>query len=118
MGTNYYAVKNRPSLDEPIHIGKLSYGWLFCFQDQDRPHNDPPVVWHSYDDVKNWLRKYTVVRSDYSILDEYDRVVSFEGFFKMVEDVQKDEFAIENPDNFKYGVRNVGGYRFDDRDFC
>ena len=31
MGTNYYAVKNKPTVSSPIHIGKSSMGWKFCF---------------------------------------------------------------------------------------
>ena len=118
MGTNYYAVKNGPTTTEPIHIGKNSYGWLFCFQEQNNPHDDPPVVWHTYDDVKNWLRKHTVVNENYVIMDEYDRIVSFTEFFNMVDSIQKDKRALSNPENFEYSTKNVNGYRFTEGDFC
>jgi hypothetical protein len=35
MGTNYYAVKNGPTIQELVHIGKSSAGWLFNFQQQE-----------------------------------------------------------------------------------
>ena len=42
MGTNYYAVRKRPSLyDRTIHIGKSSVGWLFLFHDNERFHTYP-----------------------------------------------------------------------------
>lgn len=51
MGTNYYVVPNRPSVETPIHIGKSSIGWMFLFHDVDEPYGDIPVVWHSFDEV-------------------------------------------------------------------
>ena len=116
MGTNYYAVRNKPTTDEPVHIGKSSYGWLFLFQSQNKPWNNPPVVWNSYDQVKAWLKQYTVDSKEYVILDEYDEVVSFDEFFELVDDKQSDEFNIENPDNYTHS-RNVGGYRFTEEEF-
>ena len=59
MGTNYYAVRTRPTTDTPIHIGKSSYGWLFHFQAQNDHWNDPPLVWNTYDQVKEWLYENT-----------------------------------------------------------
>ena len=119
MGTNYYAVKNGPSLREPVHIGLSSSGWLFVFQDQHDPWwGDPPLEWHTYNQVKEWLRKYTVESTDFCIIDEYDHVVTFEEFFELVDRKQNDEHCRSNPDNFRYNVKNVDGYRFDDRNFC
>lgn len=117
MGMNYYAVRNKASLEHPIHIGKSSFGWFFCFQTQSEPWQySVPVVWNTYKQVIDWLRKYTVERNDYVILDEEDEVVSFEDFVKMVEDKQNDEKCRSNPDNFQYS-KNVDGYRFTDGDF-
>ena len=117
MGTNYYAVKNRPSVREPIHIGKSSAGWLFNFQRQNERWNDPIVVWNTYNQVIDWLKKYTVESKDYVIMDEYDEIVSLDDFVEMVESQQKDEFCKNNPDNFTYSM-NVDGYRFSDGEFC
>lgn len=117
MGINYYACRTRPTTDEPIHIGKKSWGWLFCFQDQYEPDNEPPVVWHNYEEVVAWLRKNTVEERSYVILDEYDREVSLDDFIALVQASQNDPHDLKNPDNFTYN-RNEGGFRFCDGEFC
>lgn len=115
MGTNYYVVPNRPSIEEPIHIGKSSMGWMFLFHDVDEPYREVPVVWHSYDEVKDWLQRYTVDTDEYVILNEYDKVISLEEFINRIQ--EKQISCKNNPDNFKY-CRNVGGYRFEEGEFC
>ena len=90
MGTNYYAVRTRPTTDEPIHIGKASLGWKFLFQAMDEKYNEPPVVWNTYDQVYEWLYKHTVESNDYVIIDEYDEVISFDDFIKLVEEKQNE----------------------------
>ena len=115
MGTNYYVVPNIPSIAEPIHIGKSSMGLMFLFQDVCEPYRDVPVIWHSYEEVKNWLQRYTVDTDKYVILDEYDRVVSLD---ELINRIQEKQISCKNnPDNFTF-CRNVNGYRFDDREFC
>lgn len=115
MGTNYYLVKNGPTVREPVHIGKSSGGWKFLFETQNRtPWDEPPIVWNTFNQVKDCLWKYTVESDNYVIMDEYDEVVSFDDFVAMVERKQKED--ADNPDNFKY-IRNVDGYRFDDGPF-
>lgn len=116
MGTNYYVVPNRPSRDE-WHIGKSSCGWLFHFQSQNERWHEPPVVWNTYNQVKDWLKKYTVDSDEFVIIDEYDRVVSFDEFCDLVDSKQKDKDNQANPDNFNYLTRNVDGYRFSDGEF-
>lgn len=113
MGTNYYAVRNRPTTQEPIHIGKSSFGWKFNFQSHNESYEDPPVIWNTYEQVIGWLRKYTVETDEFVILDEYDRVVSLDEFVEMVEEKQDEN----NLDDFSY-ARNVNGYRFSDGEFC
>lgn len=115
MGTNYYAVPNRPSCMEPIHIGKSSYGWLFHFQSQNR-WDDPSIVWNTYNQVKEWLYKYTVEEKTYAIVDEYDQIIPYEEFIELIDAKQNDEFSRSNKDNFDY-ARNVDGYRFSDEEF-
>lgn len=117
MGTNYYATKNKPSVEEPIHIGKSSAGWLFNFQTHNEKWHDPPVVWNTLEQVKAWLYHYTVETKAYVIIDEYDEIISYDDFFQLVEDKQQDEHNQSNPDNFSY-ARNVNGYRFSDGEFC
>lgn len=112
MGTNYYAVRNRPTTQEPIHIGKSSWGWKFLFQAHNDTWEEPPVVWNTYEQVTDWLKKYTVDTQEFVIIDEYDRIVSFDDFVNIVEGKQSEN----NPDDFKW-CRNVNGFRFDDREF-
>ena len=114
MGTNYYVVPNKPSIAEPIHIGKSSMGWMFLFHDVDEPYRDVPIVWHTYDEVIDWLLKHTVENPQYVIINEYDEIISLTDFREMVE--RKQEQFIDNPDNFTY-CRNVNGYRFEEREF-
>ena len=113
MGTNYYAVRNRPTTEEPIHIGKSSIGWKFNFQVQNEKWNEPPVIWNTYDQVYEWLYKYTVKSDLYVIIDEYDEIISFDDFVALVEKKQSEN----NQDDFTYS-KNVNGYRFSDGEFC
>lgn len=117
MGTNYYAVRNKPTTQDPIHIGKSSAGWLFSFQSQNARWEKPPVVWNTYDQVKTWLKKHTVDTKEFVILDEYDKIISFDDFVEMVDTLQNDEWCKGNEHNFDYS-RNVDGYRFTDEEFC
>lgn len=114
MGTNYYAVRRRPTVDYPIHIGKASAGWMFLFAEQNDNWNDPPVVWHSFDEVDKWLKKYVVEEKQYAIITEYDEEVSYKDFLEYVQLKQKNDK--DNPENFRY-VKNVNWYRFNDREF-
>lgn len=118
MGTNYYAVRNRPTVEQPHHIGKSSSGWLFNFQVQEESWSNPPVMWRTWPQVKDWLKKYTVDSTEYVIIDEYDEIISYDDFVEMVEAKQNDKFCRDNPDNFRYGdTWNVDGYRFTKGDF-
>ena len=110
MGTNYYAVRNRPTTDEPIHIGKSSSGWRFLFQEQDI-WGDPEVHWHTAREVYWWLEKYTVESNEFVIMNEYDEVVTFEDFKTLVEQKQKEKIHDEH-------AKLVEGYRFDSSWFC
>lgn len=116
MGTNFYAVRTRPTTEGPIHIGKSSIGWLFCFQTQNQKYSEPPVVWNTFEQVKAWLKKYTVETKEYVIIDEYDSIIYYDEFVEFVERKQNDKRCKENPDNFTYD-RNVNGYRFADDEF-
>lgn len=103
MGTNYYAVKKKPSLyNGALHIGKSSCGWKFCFQGYEDELNIKSI-----EDWKKYLKSDDIV-----ILNEYDEEVSYNDFFKLVEEKQKEN----NPDDFKYSI-NVNNYRFTFRVF-
>lgn len=116
MGTNYYVVKSKPTITSPIHIGKSSMGWLFCFERHNDTWNDPPVIWNTFNQVKAWLRKYVEETGEYVIIDEYDEIHSVEDFLELVDSKQKDPHCKSNPDNFAYSS-NIDGYRFTDREF-
>lgn len=116
MGTNYYLVKNRPTVQEPIHIGKSSGGWLFCFQRQNQPWLDDPIVWNTWPQVHARLQQLTEGENRYVILNEYDEPVSFREFEALVQCKQEDPACSGNPDNFRWSD-NVDGYRFTDGDF-
>lgn len=105
MGTNYYAIKRRPSLHNGLlHIGKASAGWKFCF----RGYMSDDLCIKSLDDWKKYIKD-----NDMVILDEYDRQLTMSEFLKVVETMQKNE----NVDNFTRDA-NVEGYRFNFHTFC
>ena len=114
MGTNYYVVKNGPSIQDHVHIGKSSIGWMFLFERQNNEWHEPPIAWNTFNQVKEWLKKYTVDSTDYVIIDEYDEIITYDDFIEMVE--LKQERDKDNPDNFTYSD-NVEGYRFTDGEF-
>lgn len=116
MGCNYFVVRNRPSVQEPVHIGKASFGWMFHFEAHNDTWNDPPIVWNTFDQIKDWLQKYVVKTREYVIMTEEDEIVPYEEFIDLVESKQNDEHCKNNPDNFTYS-RNVNGYRFSDEWF-
>lgn len=109
MGTNYYAVRKEPCLyDREIHLGKSSAGWLFLFHETDEIHTFPQFV--------KWLED-NVDTGNYVIFDECERQITKEELLKKIERKQKSRRCKNNPDNFKYGFKNVDGYRFSDKDF-
>lgn len=112
MSTNYYAVRARPTIEKPIHIGKSSGGWKFLFEAHNDTYNTPPVVWNTYKQVMTWLHNYVEVSKEYVILDEYDDTISLDEFKALVDRKQNEN----NPDDFTY-ARNVDGYRFMDEYF-
>ena len=104
MGTNYYLVKNRPSIDSGLHIGKSSFGWRFLFH---KPSIwDAPVPLNTFEQWKNYLTETTKSGSQV-IMNEYDEQVSLESFLNLVEEKQK----ITGEDMFE-DCENINGYRF------
>lgn len=109
MGMNYYAVKKAPSVyNRVIHIGKSSYGWLFLFHTNEK--------FRDYDQFVRFIENNKKT-GEFVIMNEEDKEVNPDELIKLIQEKQNDPFNIENPDNFKYN-RNIGGYRFDDREFC
>lgn len=110
MGTNYYMVRTRPTLDSPLHIGKSSGGWKFLFHLVDSFEYD--VKLQNYEDWKDFIYD-GVMSGDFVILNEYEHQLSPDEMFEIIDNNQKNE----NPDDFTYD-ENINGYRFSDRDFC
>lgn len=108
MGTNYFAVKNKPSCTEPLHIGKASIGTMFLFAEQNGC-NDHGAEWYTFKDVKKWLEKNVLESRCYVIVDEEDSIVGYDRFMELVDFKQK-KFK-DNPDNFKVAENHLG-YRF------
>lgn len=102
--------------EQKVHIGKSSCGWLFGFQSQHTTLDGIPIVWNTYDDIKNWLNEYVEEKQMFIIQDEYGRKISVKRFIRLVDMKQQSKENLNNPDNFTYS-RNVNGYRFNDGDF-
>lgn len=74
------------------------------------------MVWHTYPQVKQRLYDLTVANSNFVIMDEYDKIVSYDDFIELVEWKQTDRGCKSNPDNFSF-AKNIDGYRFTGREF-
>lgn len=112
MGTNYYLVENKLTTHEPLHIGKASYGWKFCFHDCNEYESWPwNVELHTFKQWEDFINRQVTLRKAI-IMNEYDEIVDKEDFFNMVLEKQK----INNPDDFTYS-KNVDGYRFEEGEF-
>ena len=112
MGTNYYAVKKKPTINKPLHIGKSSAGWKFLFHKVniwDNYISDEPL--NTFPQWKKFLEEQTA-NNNIIIMDEYDKVVSLDDFLNMVERKQ----SVNNPDDFTY-ADNIDGYRFESGEF-
>lgn len=110
MGTNYYVVKNRPTICSPVHIGKSSLGNRFCFQMQDNNEYDPPISWYGFGDVKTWLIDNVKRSKKHLILDEYDETIPVDTFLDMVD--RKQSAPVREGQTVDYQ-----GYRFVRYDF-
>ena len=109
MGTNYYLVKNRPSIDGGLHIGKSSIGWRFLFYKPNLWEVDKPL--NTYKQWRDYLKE-TTEAGTHVIMNEYDEVVSFDDLMELIKNKQKEN----NPNMFEY-CENVNGYRFSNSEF-
>lgn len=109
MGTNYYLVKNKPSIHAGRHIGKSSIGWRFLFYEPQDWEHDRPL--HTFEQWRDYLKEATE-SGKYIIMNEYDEVISFEWLMDLIKNKQKEE----HEDMFEFG-KNVNGYRFSDWEF-
>lgn len=110
MGTNYYLVKNRPSIDSGLHIGKSSIGWRFLF----RKYNNPFEVDNFLDTFERWrdYLKEATESGTHVIMNEYDDIVTYEFLMELIESKQQENSS----DMFEY-CENINGYRFEKSDF-
>jgi len=107
MGTNYYLKLNACELcghdDDPIHIGKESYGWKFIF--------DP-----YFGSWKSWQK--ALQENDGKIFNEYGDKISFREFQEMVERKQLKDGTHFLPGEQSHETLDEDGYRiFKSRDF-
>ena len=109
MGTNYYLVKNRPSTDSGLHIGKSSAGWRFLFHKPSIWDVDKPL--NTFEQWRDYLKE-TTEAGTHVIMNEYDEVVSYEWLMELIRNKQTED----KPDMFEY-YENVNGYRFSDIEF-
>lgn len=110
MGTNYYLVKNRPSIDSGLHIGKTSAGWRFLFHKPPIWQTDKPL--DTFERWRDYLKEATVDKKTHVIMNEYDEIVSYEWLMELIKNKQTED----SHDMFEY-CENVSGYRFSDREF-
>lgn len=109
MGTNYYVkgdvCDHCGRGDNDTHLGKSSAGWQFSFQYNGGQY------YKNVEEMKEWLK-------DKDIYDEYDRPVTYDDFWAMVEQKQNNP---KNSSHYKeckaaYGSREhillVDGYTF------
>lgn len=109
MGTNYYLVKNRPSISEPLHIGKSSGGWRFLFHKPSICDVDVPL--NTYEQWRDYLKEQTE-NSTHVIMNEYDDIVEYDWLMRLIDSKQSED----RPDMFEY-CENVNGYRFASGEF-
>lgn len=112
MGTNYFLVKKKPTIREPLHIGKSSAGWKFLFQEVKGCEYDYNLQISTFPQWKEYLEKHVRERQDMIILNEYDEEVLLEDLLELIEEKQK----TTNENDFTYS-KNVDGYRFTEGDF-
>ena len=69
------------------------------------------TMWQTYEDVTRWLKEHTE-SGEYVIIDEYDRLISYDDFIKLVEEKQK-----EKRTPAEWGVFHSGEYEFEENEF-
>ena len=88
MGTNYYLVKNRPSIDRGLHIGKSSAGWRFLFHKPPIWETDKPL--NTFEQWRDYLKE-TTEAGTHVINKEHDEVVSYEWIMEWIESKQQQD---------------------------
>ena len=121
MGTNFYyfqeQAKDATFVDEGLHIGKLSAGWVFHFEAHINPELKTVEAYREF--LKNGV-----------IYDEYNRRITYEEFWKLVESsLEADLGDTEPPHSFdnlpEDSIHLIstedwmdGGFMFTESNFC
>ena len=115
MGTNYYMrYKDKTCecckrTDEQYHIGKSSFGWTFSFRGYTNEFDTLQVK-----SFQDW--KYILDDDNVFIIDEYEREISKEDFYKFVENKRYGlNHSIEHPQG--NWIDNEG-HSFSGSEFC
>lgn len=109
MGMNFYLVKNRPSIDNGLYIGKSSFGWRFIFYKTST--QDCNKLLNTFEKWRDYLKE-TTETGTHVIMNEYDEIVSYDQLMKLIASKQEED----NPDMLKY-YENVNGYLFFNKEF-
>lgn len=117
MGTNYYLYTSRHKKELDIkgyHLGKNSYGWVFHFNAMNAPR------------VKTVTDMRAFTKMGF-IYDEYDREITYEDFWKMVEETKEPmpdgraKYVLVDPDYPNDPIYNSWedeGFAFTEGDWC
>jgi hypothetical protein len=109
MGTNYYLQKkiNKDGRRWDIHIGKTSNGWYPHLQGYRNSFSQTYPVITSWFDWKTFLRA-EVMRNEGLIFNEYDELIEYEEFVKIIEDWQNNAILSnwKNPFNSSNSFSN------------
>lgn len=109
MGMNYYLVKNRPSIDNGLYIGKSSFGWRFIFYKTSTRDSNKSL--HTFEQWRDYLKE-TTETGTHVIMNEYEEIVLYNQLMKLIANKQEED----NPDMLNY-YENVNGYLFFDKEF-
>ena len=97
MGTNYYAVKKKPTIASPLHIGKSSSGWKFLFHEVKIGYCDYDYELEIHT-CEQW-EKFLKSNNEIIILNEYDEEISVNDFLELVNKKQSENNEREHNDN-------------------
>ena len=108
-------MKHAHDLDEGMHIGKRSCGWVFCFQAYEKPK------------IKT-VKQMKKVTFNGFIYDEYGEEFTYQDFWDLVEDTKvpdedgKKKYVLIDP-NYPHQISPFNewedeGFAFTMGDFC
>lgn len=119
MGTNYHwfpeEIKGGTYVDSGLHLGKNSAGWVFQFE----AHSEPCLK--TVEQFREFTKKGV-------IYDEYDREISYEEFWQIVEESKepyygREPYVLEDPNYPHSSIEGIPqwvdeGFAFTESEFC